>query len=85
MALQYDRLLADRLDAVKKPTNIAILCLATVLFPVFFLWMHRQEKVGGVALIPNKLWTRLPFLTICLMVLLQWAVIQSVEVYYSLL
>ncbi|KAF4629719.1 hypothetical protein G7Y89_g8419 [Cudoniella acicularis] len=77
-------LMADRVDAIKLPENVAILCLAILLIPTFFLWMHRQQRNGGVALIPNKLWTRLPFLTICVMVLLQYAVIQSVEVYFSL-
>lgn len=76
--------LADSLDAIKEPGNLVVLCVASVLFPAFFLWMHRQEKVGGLALIPNSLWRKLPFLTICVMVLLQWAVIQSMEVYYSL-
>ncbi len=77
--------MADRVDSIKRPENVAILSLATVLLPTFFLWMRRQEKKGDVALIPNSLWTRLPFLTICILVLIQYAVIQSVEVYFSLL
>ncbi|KAF2001788.1 aminotriazole resistance protein [Amniculicola lignicola CBS 123094] len=77
-------ILADSLDAIKEPRNFTILCVAFVLFPAFFLWMHRQEKIGGLALIPNSLWKKLPFLTITLMVLLQWAVVQSMEVYFSL-
>jgi hypothetical protein len=61
------------------------LTIAVLLFPTFFLWMHRQKKLGKVALIPNSLWKKIPFLAISLMVLLQWAVVQSMEVYFSLL
>ncbi|KAL5352728.1 hypothetical protein ACLOAV_002676 [Pseudogymnoascus australis] len=76
--------MADRVDSIQQPENVVILCSAILLIVMFFLWMHRQQKTGGVALIPNKLWTRLPFLAICVIVLLQYAVIQSVEVYFSL-
>lgn len=77
--------LADDVEDIKKPENVIILCIATLLFPIFFLWMHRQRTAGRVALIPNSLWKQVPFLTISLMVLLQWAVVQSMEVYFSLL
>jgi hypothetical protein len=59
--------------------------IAVLLFPAFFLWMHRQKKADKVALISNGLWKKIPFLAISLMVLLQWAVVQSMEVYFSLL
>jgi len=77
--------ISDSVRAIKQPKNITILTLALLLFPTFFLWMHHQKKANKVALIPNNLWTKIPFLAISLMVLLQWAVVQSMEVYFSLL
>jgi hypothetical protein len=77
--------MAERLEDILKPGNLTMMCIATLLFPVFFLWMHRQEQRGNKPLIPNSLWKNMPFLTINVIVLLQWGVLQSMDVYYSLL
>ena len=46
--------------------------------------MHRQEKLGNPALIPNSLWANLPFATICGLVLVSWGVVNSMELFFSL-
>ena len=46
--------------------------------------MRRQERQGKPALIPNSLWANLPFTTICILVLLSWAVVNSMELFFSL-
>lgn len=81
----YYSVLADDVKAATDPKNIAILAIAVLLFPSFFLWMNRQEEAGRVALVPNSLWKKTPFLAISVLVLLQWAVTQSIEVYFSFL
>lgn len=65
--------------------NIALLSIAAALIPAFIFWMGRQERLGKPALIPNSLWRNIAFTAICLMVLLSWAVIQSMEFFLSLL
>ena len=78
-------ILTHSFDDAKNLGSITLLLVAILLFLTFFIWMHRQGKTGRVALIPNSLWRKTPFLAISLIVLLQWAVTQSMEVYYSLL
>lgn len=51
---------------------------------MFLLWMKKQEKQGKPALIPNSLWVNLPFSTICVLVLLSWGVVNSMELFFSL-
>jgi hypothetical protein len=53
--------------------------------PVFAFWMQRQEKMAKPALIPNSLWKKRTFTTICLMVLLSNALIFGMELFSSLL
>ena len=53
--------------------------------PSFGLWMHFQERRGKPALIPNSIWKRWVFTTICLMVFASWAALQSMEWFFSLL
>jgi len=64
--------------------NITLLSLATVLIPAFVLWMERQERLGKPTLVPNSLWRNSAFVSICLIVLLSWAVVQSMELFLSL-
>ena len=69
---------------IRDASNIAILSIALAMIPLFIFWMHRQERLGKPALIPNSLWKNKAFLAICLMVLLSWAVLQSMEWFLSL-
>jgi hypothetical protein len=47
--------------------------------------MSWREKNGKSALIPNSLWTNTAFASICVMVLLSWAVLNGTETILSLL
>jgi hypothetical protein len=78
------RTITDNLSSIGKPSNIALLCVATVMVPTFAFWMKRQEANGNPALIPNSLWKRSAFTSICIMVLLVWAVLNSMELIFSL-
>lgn len=73
------------LSNIRKPSNITLLCFAAALVPAFIFWMNRQEKLGKPALIPNSLWKNSAFSTICVMVLLSWAVMNAMEYFFSLL
>jgi MFS family permease len=69
---------------IKKPANIVLLCLSLVLIPGFVTWMNRQERLGKPALIPNSIWKNRAFTTVCIMVLLSLAVMNSMELFCSL-
>ncbi|TKW56375.1 putative MFS-type transporter [Colletotrichum tanaceti] len=69
---------------VREPTQIVLLSIAGALVPTFVWWMWRQEKLGKPALIPNSLWKTAAFSSICGMVFLTWAMIQSLEYVFSL-
>lgn len=70
---------------MRHPQNITLLCIAVLEIPAFVVWMHRQKSLGRPALIPNSLWKNAAFTAICIMVLLSWAVVQSMEWFLSLL
>ncbi|KAK4498630.1 hypothetical protein PRZ48_009140 [Zasmidium cellare] len=55
-------------DDIRRPVNIALLAISIALLPAFALWMHRQEKLGKPAVIPNSLWKDSRFTSICLMI-----------------
>lgn len=65
--------------------NIILLSISAVLAIIFIFWMHRQETCGNVALIPNSLWKNKRFSTICFMVVICWAVANSMDWFFSLL
>ena len=65
--------------------NITLLSISAVLAPLFIFWMHRQESRGNVALIPNSLWKNKMFSTTCFMVVICWAVANSMDWFFSLL
>ena len=76
--------LSANINSIKKPTNIVLLAISALLAPSFMYWMHVQEKAGRPALIPNSLWKRKAFTSICLMVLLSTAVVNCMELFSSL-
>ncbi len=59
--------------------NIAILTIALLLIPVFVLWMQRQERLGRPAIIPNGLWKKTAFTTVCVAVFLTWGTFNSTQ------
>ncbi|CAG9982599.1 unnamed protein product [Clonostachys byssicola] len=64
---------------IREPINIALLTSGLVLLPIFGLWMHRQTRLGRPALIPNNLWTNIPFTTVCITVFLVWGALNASE------
>lgn len=64
--------LTGAVRTIRQPTTIALLSLAVVLVPIFAYWVHRQEKLGRPAVIPNSIWRNKVFTSICLDVFLLW-------------
>ena len=85
LLISISRSLTEDLDNIKRGMDIAFLCIAVALIPLFVFWMNRQENLGRPALIPNRLWRNVAFTSISLTVLLSWAVCQSMELFFSLL
>lgn len=76
--------ISANVDYIKKPVNIALLVVSLVLAPIFVTWMHRQERSGKPTLVPNSLWKKRAFTSVCLMVLLSTAVMNCMELFSSL-
>ena len=55
------------------------------MFPTFAFWMHVAAKQQRVVLIPNYLWKQLSFASICAMVTLSYGVLQTMELFCTLL
>lgn len=79
------RLVTTTSSRVKDAQNIALLCISVAMIPAFVFWMARQESRGKPALIPNSMWRNTAFTAVCLMVLLTWAVLQTMDWFLSLL
>ena len=77
--------MAENPPSILQPANILLLVMAVATIPLFIIWMKAQEAQGKPALIPNSLWRNSTFTAICLMVLLSWATLQSMEWFLSLL
>lgn len=58
--------------------------MSLALAPAFIFWVHRQERLSKAALTPNFLWRNMTFNSICLTVLLSWAVLNAQEYFCSL-
>jgi hypothetical protein len=56
-----------------------------VALPAFSAWVHYQVKRDKPALIPNSLWKNMSFTSICATVALSNAVLNSMELFASLL
>lgn len=59
--------------------NLAILVVAVLLLPTFVLWMQRQERLSRPAIIPNSLWKKTAFTTVCVAVFLTWGAFNSTQ------
>ncbi|KAE8327852.1 major facilitator superfamily domain-containing protein [Aspergillus sergii] len=80
--LSYELAVATGSDAdqsIRQPLNIVLLCSAFALIPVFALWMRRQVQVSRPALIPNSLWTNVPFTAVFITVFLVWGTLNASE------
>ncbi|KAI9740909.1 MAG: hypothetical protein M1818_004515 [Claussenomyces sp. TS43310] len=83
--LSYElSVVTGNLSSIRDGQNVAFLCIACAMAPTFVYWMHRQEKQGRPVLIPNSIWRNVAFATMCIMVLLSWAVMNSMELFLSL-
>lgn len=84
MGLLHSMITSD-IAYVRQPTNIALLSVSLALIPAFIFWVGRQEKLEKPALIPNSIWKNKAFTSVCLMVMLSYAVMQTMELFVSLL
>lgn len=84
LALGLLQISADATGSCLRAQLIAPLVGSAVLMPVFGWWMGFAEKKGWPALIPNRLW-KAPFVGICSIVLLSYAVMQTFETFCPLL
>ena len=78
-------MIATSTSYIRHAEVIALLIISVLLIPVFVLWVGRQERLQQPALIPNSLWRKLPFTSMCIMVLLSYAVMQTMELFCGLL
>ncbi|KAF9639941.1 integral membrane protein [Lasiodiplodia theobromae] len=77
-------MISDGPSQIRQGRNIALLCIAGALLPSFIFWMDLRTKRNMTALIPNALWKKTAFSTICVMVFFTWAVLNAVNFYSSL-
>ncbi|KAI0177007.1 major facilitator superfamily domain-containing protein [Pestalotiopsis sp. NC0098] len=69
---------------IHQTSNIVLLVISAISIPAFIVWMHYQVKNGRVALIPNSLWRKSAFTSICIMALFTTAVTNCMELFSSL-
>ncbi|RHZ49383.1 putative MFS transporter [Aspergillus thermomutatus] len=69
---------------IKSADSIIILCLAALALPSFVGWVHYQAKRNKPALIPNSLWKNTAFSSICAILAISTAVVNSMELFASL-
>lgn len=76
--------LSNSESAIKAPGIVAMLGVSLGLMPVFGWWMHFAEKKGYPVLIPNRLWKQPAFVGVCVMMVLSYAVMQTMELFCTL-
>ncbi|KAJ5333014.1 uncharacterized protein N7506_006797 [Penicillium brevicompactum] len=76
--------ITDSPSNIRRAENIVLLCAAAIMIPAFMGWMNWREKKGKSALIPTSLWRNTAFTSVCVMVLLSWAVLNGMETILSL-
>lgn len=59
--------------AIRQPHILALLTIAVLLIPFFAFWEGRQEHIGRPAVLPNSIWRRREFTTVCVTVFLVWS------------
>ncbi|KAF2186452.1 MFS general substrate transporter [Zopfia rhizophila CBS 207.26] len=69
---------------IRNPINIIILCLAIILIPCFIFWVGRQEARQSPAIIPNSLWRKIEFSSVCAATFLTWAMFNSFGFFVTL-
>ena len=69
---------------MRQASNIVILSVSLALVPAFIFRMARRERMQKPVLIPNSLWKNRAFTCVCLMMLLVYAEMQTMELFASL-
>ena len=69
----------------RRPLDIGLLILSLALIPAFILWVGRQERKGQPAIIPNSLWRRAGFTSVCIATFLPWAMFNAFAFFMTLL
>ncbi|KAI1745522.1 major facilitator superfamily domain-containing protein [Xylaria scruposa] len=64
---------------LRRPLNIALLVLGTLLLVASGLWMKRQTKRNRLALVPSTVWSNIPFTAVCVTVFLAWGSLNASE------
>ncbi|CAG5160146.1 uncharacterized protein ALTATR162_LOCUS5748 [Alternaria atra] len=72
------------LTSIRSAETASLLAVSMLLLFAFPAWMHYRERCGKPALVPNKLWSNLPFTSTCIMVALSYGVMNSIELFSSL-
>ena len=72
-------------SSLGEPQNIVLFTTSLLLVPAFAYWMHRQERSGKAAIIPNSLWKNTAFTTTCVAVFFTWAVFNAFQYFSTLL
>lgn len=76
--------LSENQDHIREPAVIGMLAASLALIPAFVWWMHAAARRGRPVLIPNALWRRETFSSVCVMVMMSYAVMQTLELYVTL-
>ncbi|KAK2593187.1 hypothetical protein QQS21_009116 [Conoideocrella luteorostrata] len=71
-------------NRIRDPAVIVLLTLSLILMPSFVWWMRFAAVHRLPVLIPNELWSRLTFSSVCIMVMMSYAVMQVLELYATL-
>ncbi|KAL9636137.1 MAG: hypothetical protein Q9164_003008 [Protoblastenia rupestris] len=71
--------------SARRPFDIALLSIALLLIPSFILWMRHQESHNHPAIIPNSLWRRTGFTSVCIATFLTWAMFNALAFFATLL
>jgi MFS family permease len=77
-------LLSADSNNIREPIAIVMLVLSIALMVVFPFWMRFQTKRGRPALVPNSIWKKLSFTSVCALTVLTWGVQNSMELFSSL-
>ncbi|KAI0130241.1 major facilitator superfamily domain-containing protein [Xylariales sp. AK1849] len=71
-------------SSIRLPSNIVMLALAALLFPIFGMWVQRQENRNRPALIPNTLWRNSVFVSMSALSFLSWATVTANQYFMAL-
>lgn len=84
LRLKFDRMVSSDLIIIKSATTASLLAVSLALLVAFPLWMQYRARKGQPALIPNALWKKLPFASICALVAFSRGAGDSVAIFSSL-